>query len=207
MFYLCCFVWLKCILLWANKQNIYIIHTQYESNENLSCEVEECLSDLNSQLATIFLTQLIVSNAQELGVLWVKKVGKSKKIASKDKDMKSEIWLEYNSDCYGRTFDDYNELLIQFGYCSLFVISFPLAPVAGLISAIVEARIDGYKLCKLTQRPFPRFADNIGAWQFGLEFMGWATLITNLGLICFATDELVFPFGSSSLVFEEVMLY
>ncbi len=120
-------------------------------------------------------------------------------------DEKDSIWAQYSSEIYERTFDDYCEILVSFGYATLFVISFPLAPLAAFVGCIVEARIDGYKLCKLTRRPFPRQADDVGTWQLAMECMGWAVLVTNLAIICFSADDLEISFGVSDSSFAEVL--
>jgi hypothetical protein len=166
------------------------------------------MSDLATQLAVIFLTQLIVSNATELGSLYMSREA-SKAFTSADDtttreqsptdgpgdELGERVFEEYNSEPYERTFDDYNELLITWGYCSLFVIAFPLAPLFGFISLLVESRIDGYKMCRLIRRPFPRRADDIGAWQIAIEFMTWSVLATNMFLICFESNALRIRIG------------
>ncbi len=154
---------------------------RYESDESLHCEAEDCMEDLAAQLGTIFITQLTVSNAIELGSLAIARLAKGVTVSYFTEDEKDWIWAQYSSEIYVRTFDDYCEILVSFGYATLFVISFPLAPLAAFIGCIVEARIDGYKLCKLTRRPFPRQADDVGTWQLAMEVMGWSVLVTNLG--------------------------
>jgi len=177
-----------------------------DEDSTLYCKPEKCMRTLRTQLAVIFLSQLLVSNAIELGELFVKNLFRGGIPTFGSKDTKKRIWTEYTSEVYERTFDDYCELLISYGYCSLFVIAFPYALAAGFIGGIIEARIDGYKLCRLTRRPFPRQADDIGSWQFSMEFMAYAVLFTNLGIVCFVTDDLDFGFlDLDNDTFEEVI--
>jgi len=177
-----------------------------DESSGLSCADEECMVDLRSNLATIFLTQLTVSNAIELGSVFAGRLAGGGGASYFTDNIKDRIWNEYASEVYERTFDDYCELLISVGYATLFVISFPASPFLAFLGCVIEARIDGYKICALTRRPFPRQADDVGAWQTAMEVMGWSVLVTNLGLICFVIADLKFGFlDLGSDTFEEVV--
>lgn len=45
---------------------------------------------------------------------------------------------------------DYLELMVCFGYLTLFTASLPLAPVLAYIAVAIEVRVDAYKYGKLT---------------------------------------------------------
>jgi len=62
------------------------------------------------------------------------------------------------------TFQDYTEMLIQFGYVSFFYIAFPLAPLLDLINNLISLRADAFKLCHTKQRPIAHKASDIGIW-------------------------------------------
>ncbi|KIH48286.1 hypothetical protein ANCDUO_21646 [Ancylostoma duodenale] len=42
-------------------------------------------------------------------------------------------------------FDEYLEMVLQFGFCTLFVAAFPLAPFFAVLNNILEIRLDAYK--------------------------------------------------------------
>ena len=63
------------------------------------------------------------------------------------------------------TFDDYLELLLQFGYVFLFSAVYPLAAVWALFNNIIEIRSDAFKISRVCQRPFGQAAEDIGTWQ------------------------------------------
>ena len=46
------------------------------------------------------------------------------------------------------TFKDYGEMVIQFGYCTLFVAAFPLAPMLALVNNFIEAEERNFTLSK-----------------------------------------------------------
>ena len=47
---------------------------------------------------------------------------------------------------------DYLEMLIQFGFLTMFAASMPLAPLFALVNNIFEIRIDAHKLIRYTRR-------------------------------------------------------
>jgi hypothetical protein len=56
---------------------------------------------------------------------------------------------EYTLEVYDpvmSAIDDYCEITIQYGYVTLFVAAFPLAPLLAYLSNVVEIRTDGWKL-------------------------------------------------------------
>jgi anoctamin-8 len=88
------------------------------------------------------------------------------------------------------TFDDYTEMLIQFGYVSFFSIAFPLAPLLALLNNLVELRTDAFKLCHTKQRPLARKGSGIGIWFSVLQSMSVLAVITNCMHIAFTTTQI-----------------
>lgn len=66
-------------------------------------------------------------------------------------------------------FAEYIELLVQFGYLSLFSCVFPLTAVLLLLNNVTEIRSDAYKICKLFRKPFYPPVANMGVWQVSTE--------------------------------------
>ncbi|XP_026526760.1 anoctamin-8 isoform X1 [Notechis scutatus] len=84
---------------------------------------------------------------------------------------------------YEDTFQDYQEMFIQFGYVVLFSSAFPLAATCALINNIIEIRSDAFKLCTGLQRPFGQRVESIGEWQKVMEAMGVLAIVVNCYLI------------------------
>lgn len=70
--------------------------------------------------------------------------------------------------------------VIQFGFITLFVASFPLAPLLALINNIIEVRVDAWKLTTQFRRPVAAKAHSIGAWEEILGGMAVLSVVTNV---------------------------
>ena len=77
-------------------------------------------------------------------------------------------------------FDEYIELVIQYGYITLFAATFPLAPVLALINNIFEIRIDAYKYTTQLRRPVGDQARDIGIWHQILSFINYMAVFSNV---------------------------
>ena len=78
---------------------------------------------------------------------------------------------------------DYREMVIQFGYLSLFSVVWPLTACSFLVNNWVEARSDAMKIAANCQRPIPWRADSIGPWLDSLGFLAWLGSLTSAALV------------------------
>ena len=79
-------------------------------------------------------------------------------------------------------------MVIQFGFCTIFVASFPLAPLMALLNNIIEIRLDAFKFVNLKRRVPVEMAKNIGAWEKILEVLAAVALIANALVAGFTSD-------------------
>lgn len=77
--------------------------------------------------------------------------------------------------------------VIQFGFVTLFVASFPLAPVLALVNNLFEIRVDAWKITTQFRRMVPEKAQDIGAWQPILQGVAILAVATNVGLLLFTS--------------------
>lgn len=70
--------------------------------------------------------------------------------------------------------------VIQFGFVTLFVASFPLAPVLALVNNLFEIRVDAWKITTQFRRVVPEKAQDIGAWQPILQGVAILAVVTNV---------------------------
>ena len=82
-------------------------------------------------------------------------------------------------------------MVIEFGYVTLFVTAFPLAPFLAMLANYMELRIDGWKLLNEFRRPLVVSAENIGSWQTILVIMSALAVITNGAIVLFTTEYIV----------------
>jgi hypothetical protein len=89
---------------------------------------------------------------------------------------------------------DYLEIVIQYGYVTMFVVAFPLAPALALLNNIFESRVDLFKLTECRRPPLMQ-RSNIGSWQYCMEFISFLSVITNCYLIVNVSThfELIVP--------------
>ncbi|KHJ94473.1 hypothetical protein OESDEN_05598 [Oesophagostomum dentatum] len=85
-------------------------------------------------------------------------------------------------------FDEYLEMVLQFGFCTLFVAAFPLAPLFAVLNNIFEIRLDAYKFLITNQRPVPAQARNIGVWLKILNVISKFSVTINALVIAFTSD-------------------
>lgn len=79
---------------------------------------------------------------------------------------------------------EYLELVIQYGFVTLFVAVFPLAPLLALLNNWLEIRLDAYKYVVTTRRAVAERAQDIGAWYSILELVSKLAVVTNVSSVC-----------------------
>ncbi|XP_013929992.1 PREDICTED: anoctamin-2-like [Thamnophis sirtalis] len=83
---------------------------------------------------------------------------------------------------------EYMEMIIQFGFVTLFVASFPLAPVFALLNNVIEVRLDAKKFVAELRRPDTVRAKDIGIWFNILSGIGKFSVIINAFVIAVTSD-------------------
>lgn len=106
---------------------------------------------------------------------------------------------EAELDVYDVT-TDLREMVLQFGYLSLFSVIWPLTAVSFLVNDWVELRADAIKICIEMQRPTPWRADTIGPWLDSLSFLTWLGSITTAALVYLFSNDGLGPDGNPSTI-------
>ncbi|KAK2883096.1 anoctamin-6 [Channa argus] len=157
---------------------------------NEECDPGGCLFELTTQLSIIMGGKAIWNNIQEVLLPWVKNLI-LRHCARGDAQNTIPRWeQDYRLQPFSSLglFYEYLEMVIQFGFVTLFVASFPLAPVLALVNNLFEIRVDAWKILTQFRRIVPEKAQDIGAWQPILQGITIVAVATNAMIIAFTSD-------------------
>uniref|UniRef100_A0AAZ3QZP6 Anoctamin n=1 Tax=Oncorhynchus tshawytscha TaxID=74940 RepID=A0AAZ3QZP6_ONCTS len=179
----------------AGRPGDYVyVFNDYRMEE---CAPGGCLIELCIQLSIIMVgKQLIQNNVFEIGIPKLKKLiraWKGKGISLEEREEQRarppQQWnLDYTLVPFEGLTPEYMEMIIQFGFVSLFVASFPLAPLFALLNNVIEIRLDAKKFVTELRRPDAVQAKDIGIWYNILSGMGKFSVIINAFVISFTSD-------------------
>ena len=108
-----------------------------------------------------------------------------------EQDYNLQAWTQLS------LFEEYLEIVIQYGFITMFVSAFPLAPLFALVNNIMEVRIDAYKYTTQIRRPKAQKVENIGAWLGILRTITYFAVILNVNFI--KTQKRWIPLSSEFL--------
>jgi len=174
-------------LLWGNRG------LADECTEGENADRWGCPYDLLVQLATILATNVVIGQAQEVLIPYLTTFAKRQYFAHSTHSSLEELpkyEKEYSLNPWPGTVDEYGEMVIQYGYLTLFAASFPLAPLLAFVNNVVEIRTDTYKWLTSFNKPFYRGATDIGGWYTVLEVLSYIAVVTNVLLIGFSFPTL-----------------
>ncbi|VEN48394.1 unnamed protein product [Callosobruchus maculatus] len=163
------------------------------------CNPGGCLMELTIQLAIIMIGNQAMNAIVEMVIPFLIKMYNTFKITTGlEKGEKPEEitliscnqWTEdYKlSEFQSRSlFAEYMEMVLQYGFVTIFVTAFPLAPLFALINNIFEMRLDAKKFIKYYRRPVPQRVKNIGVWYSILAIVGRIAVVSNAFIIAFSS--------------------
>ncbi|XP_059479818.1 anoctamin-4-like [Neocloeon triangulifer] len=169
------------------------------------CDPAGCLSELCIQLAIIMVGKQGLNNFVELLLPklenWWRKRSHMAKTEDREKPLKR--WEEdYQLQDSGRLalFQEYLEMVLQYGFVTMFVAAFPLAPLFALLNNVAELRLDAYKMLTQARRSLAERVADIGAWYGILQGVTYTAVVSNAFVIAYTSDfipRMVFKFGYS----------
>ena len=167
---------------------------------------EGCFEDIQSLLAIIFCIRVLARNLADVLRPSLRELQRRSSEELDDGEYENPTDPEHmrrrqtspTEEQYWKTryhhilgpFDDYSELVVQFGYATLFAVAFPLAPLFAYVNSFVGLRTDAFKYCVDARRPWPTGCSSIGSWSLVLELTSYAATITSALLFAFTGDFL-----------------
>ncbi|XP_069029878.1 anoctamin-5b isoform X2 [Embiotoca jacksoni] len=157
---------------------------------NEECDPGGCLIELTTQLVIVMAGKQLWGNIQEallplMRNWWSSRKGRHNPENHYSRWEQDHVLLNFTQ--LG-LFYEYLEMVIQFGFITLFVASFPLAPLLALFNNILEIRVDAWKFTTQFRRPMASKARNIGAWQEILNAVAILSVVTNAFIMAFTSD-------------------
>jgi len=74
-------------------------------------------------------------------------------------------------------------LVLQYGFVTMFVAAFPLAPLFALLNNVAEIRLDAYKMLTQARRPLAERVADIGAWYGILQCITYTAVVSNVSAL------------------------
>uniref|UniRef100_A0A669B4J0 Anoctamin n=1 Tax=Oreochromis niloticus TaxID=8128 RepID=A0A669B4J0_ORENI len=135
------------------------------------CHPSGCLIDLCMQMGIIMVLKQTWNNFMELGYPLMQNWWTRRRLRREHGQNAKAGFPQWERDfnlqpmnAYG-LFDEYLEMILQFGFTTIFVAAFPLAPLLALINNIIEIRLDAYKFVTQWRRPLPSQGSGMAFWR------------------------------------------
>ncbi|XP_067675850.1 anoctamin-4-like isoform X9 [Haliotis asinina] len=177
------------------KYNREILGSRQEECDPAGCLIELCI-----QLGIIMVGKQTFNNFKEVILPKLMNWFKSRKVTEEEKETLPRWEEDYNLSTMPDLglFDEYLEMVIQYGFVTIFVAAFPLAPLFALLNNIIEVRLDAYKFVTQWRRPLAARAQDIGVWFGILRGISTVAVASNACIIAFTSEfipKLVYRFG------------
>ncbi|XP_022827150.1 anoctamin-1-like [Spodoptera litura] len=170
------------------------------------CAPGGCLLELSIQLAIIMVGKQFINTIVEMLMPYLLKWWYVIRTIGRKRQIKSPLqWVkDFKLVDFGNMglFPEYLEMVLQYGFVTIFVAAFPLAPLFALINNVLEMRLDAKKFLTCYRRPVPQRVNDIGVWYRILDSIGKLSIITNGFIIAFTSDfipRLVYQFTNGSM--------
>ncbi|XP_028999538.1 anoctamin-5b isoform X2 [Betta splendens] len=157
---------------------------------NEECDPGGCLIELTTQLVIVMVGKQLWGNIQEALLPLMRNWWSSRGRRHHPENHYSRWEQDHILQNFTQLglFYEYLEMVIQFGFITLFVASFPLAPLLALFNNILEIRVDAWKFTTQFRRPVASKARNIGAWLEILNAVAILSVVTNAFIMAFTSD-------------------
>jgi len=171
-------------------------YTRFMSWRQEECSPGGCFIELCIQLAIIFMGKQFMLSVMEYYMPLMWKIFNLVKLAGwkSDESGKDEGTPQYIKDFklvewgHQGLFYEYLEMVLQYGFITIFVCAFPLAPFFAFCNNVLELRLDAKKILVQHRRPIAQKVQSIGVWFDIMETLGRISIITNAFIIALTSE-------------------
>ncbi|CAB3245430.1 unnamed protein product [Arctia plantaginis] len=167
-------------------------YVKFFGHRQEECAPGGCLLELSIQLAIIMVGKQFINTIVEMMMPYLLKWWNVIRTIGRKQQIKSPLqWVkDFKLVDFGNMglFPEYLEMVLQYGFVTIFVAAFPLAPLFALINNVLEMRLDARKFLACYRRPVPQRVNDIGVWYRILDSIGKLSIITNGFIIAFTSD-------------------
>ncbi|KAG0351794.1 hypothetical protein BGZ54_003099, partial [Gamsiella multidivaricata] len=156
------------------------------------CLYDACITELTVQLSVVFIGKQFLNGLFEMVFpkqILAAKALKRREFQEARKRTRAPQWIKDDDlpSYEGRILKCFRKSVIQFGFCTMFVTSFPIAPAFALINNWFDIRMEAFRLLTQYRRPIALRAHDIGMWEKIVEFVSFVSVITNAAIISFSS--------------------
>ncbi|KAJ3192047.1 Anoctamin-7 [Irineochytrium annulatum] len=158
--------------------------------ENASCNQTVCSSDLTLEFLIIFIGDQLVDRIEEFWLPYIIDLCRSRRNHKiwNEKNRQPQHYKDDKKGLHEGMDDDYFQKAVQYGYVTMFVTAFPIAPLFALMNNFFEKKSDSFKFLEVLRRPAPLPAQNIGIWEEVLRICSFIAVTSNGLLVAFSSQ-------------------
>ncbi|CAF1152640.1 unnamed protein product [Rotaria sordida] len=107
-------------------------------------------------------------------------------------------------------YDEYIEIMVQYGFIAMFSIALPIAPFLAMINNLFELRTDAIKLLFELRRPIGEFAYTLGIWEKIFDALSKIAILTNilyLLITCDLISKLFYIYIKNKITLNDYLNY
>ncbi|KAF9647312.1 DUF590-domain-containing protein [Thelephora ganbajun] len=160
---------------------------------------------LQTQMFAFLVTAQLANAFQELGMPYVIRWLQSRinppakmkrpgnRLTTQEENLLDRVKEEVSTRLDYDIFDDYCEMITQFGYIAVWSSIWPLAPGESMacLNNWLEGPSDAFKLITHLRKPIPVRVESIGAWLDCIRWIAWAAAVVNTVLVCLYHPDFV----------------
>ena len=158
---------------------------------------DACIHLLSSSLLVLYLSQIFVSKVTEQAVplaiehyrRWAESRGVRRDAGAEVRFSRAELELflgEIDPELFH--VNAMAAVVVEFGYVTLFVAAFPLAPLLSYVNGCVSLRSNAHVLMYRSRRAMPRASEGIGNFNTIFDLMTRISVVTNAALLVYVSS-------------------